>query len=273
MSAAPPVPPDRTAAPAPPDLESLAARRRVVLKDEPAARVEVLGDGAEAVVRKTYRNRGLRLLQTFLRHSRARRELANLRAIERAGVPCTPPLAADDRRRLGLVPESTLVTAWVPDTATLKQVLADPTVRAPARRALARALGLLLARLHRAGILWVTPMPRNVLVHGAPAAARLVLCDAPAALRLRGPVPASAAQIDLYDAVASPSRQREWSRSERRRCLLAYCAGDRGRTRALWRRLAVRSRGAHRLRKNLWLVLRAIILRHLRPDDPGPPAR
>src|SRR5439155_15357974 len=91
-------------------LDDLAAQRRLVLKDERSARVEVLGLGAGAVVRKVYRNRGLRLLQTFLRRSRAEREFENLRAATARGLPCTPPLGWCARCRAGFVLDSTLVT-------------------------------------------------------------------------------------------------------------------------------------------------------------------
>lgn len=234
-----------------------------MLKDEPGARVEVLGQGSRAVVRKTYRNVGLRRLQSFLRRSRAAREFDNLLAVQRAGVPCTPPVTWSERRRCGFVSSSTVVTLLVPGAEPLKAVLATRRagVAGSPRRALAAALGELLARLHREGVLWCTPMPRNVLVAGSPTAARLVLCDAPAALCFGGPVPAAAALLDLFDAVASPSRRRELSRTERLRCLCAYCAGDRAAAGRLWRRLARRSRTGHRLRKNLLMVVRTYILR------------
>ena len=115
-------------------------------------------------------------------------------------------------------------------------------------------------RLHDGGVLWCTPMPRNVLVqHGD--LPRLLLCDAPAAVFWPTPVPEPHRRLDLYDAVASPSRRREWSASERLRCLLAYAHGDRTRARELWRCLHRRSRTGHRLRKNLLMALRTYILR------------
>jgi tRNA A-37 threonylcarbamoyl transferase component Bud32 len=244
------------------DLRHLAGPR-TVLKDEPGARVELLGSGADAVVAKTYRNRGLRLLQTLWRRPRAAREFDNLAAVAAAGIACTPPRQWSAVRRLGCVLESTLVTSFVADTAPLKAVLAaaPPALRAPTRRRLAAELGQLLLRLHAAGILWATPMPRNVLVAGAAERAQLVLSDAPAAVCWPHAVPDAAVLLDLYDAVASPSRCRDWSRSERMRCLLAYAAGDCARARTLWRALARRTRAGHRLRKNLLMALRTYILR------------
>lgn len=250
------------------DLDRLATLRRLVLKDEPEALVELLGDDHEAVVRKTYRNSGLRLVQTLWRTSRAAREFANLAAAERRGLPCTPPRSCSEVRRFGLVFSSTLITGFVRNTTSLKAAL----VQLPrgdssgTRRALATALGRLLAQLHERGLLWCTPMPRNVLVAGPLAAASLVLCDLPAVVAFRGAVPSRHALLDLYDASASPSRRAEWTATERFRILLGYHDGDRVKARASWRVLARRSRSSNRWRKNLSMALRTYILRRSTDD-------
>ncbi|MEQ1634691.1 MAG: lipopolysaccharide kinase InaA family protein [Planctomycetota bacterium] len=250
------------------DLDRLATLRRLVLKDEPEALVEVLGDNHEAVVRKTYRNSGLRLLQTLWRTSRAAREFANLTAAERRGLPCTPPRSYSEVRRFGFVRSSTLVTGFVRDTTSLKAALAKlpRSDSSTTRRALATALGRLLARLHEQGLLWCTPMPRNVLVEGPLAAARLVLCDLPAVVAFAGAVPSRHALLDLYDASASPSRRVEWTATERLRMLISYHGGDRAKARATWRCLARRSRSGNRWRKNLSMALRTYILRRSTDD-------
>ncbi len=254
--------------PSGPPLEPLARAGREVIKDSPEAKVEILGRGEQAVVVKTYRNRGLRLVQTFLRVSRAERERRNLQAVEAAGLPCTPPRGGAERRRLGFVLESTLITALVADATNLKAMLkAMPTGSGGERRALAAAVGRLLRDLHGKGLLWCTAMPRNVLVVGAAADARLALCDAPALVRWPGPVPRSATLIDLYDAAGSPSRRRDWSRAERFRILLAHAGGDRDLARESWRNLCRRSQPGHRLRKNLLMAVRTYILRPPTPAD------
>lgn len=241
-----------------------------MLKDERAARVEVLGDGDERVVRKTYRNTGLRLVQTWLRRSRAEREFANLRVIADRGLPCTLPVACAADRRLGLVLSSMLATRYLPSSRTLKAVLADSSTGAGARRALARALGTLLADLHAVGLLWGTAMPRNVLVLGDPGSGSLAVCDVPAAIRCKGAVPAHLALLDLFDAFASPSRRLEWSRTERLRALLAYHRGDGAAAHATWGRLARRTPFVHRLRKNLSMALRTYILPRRIQDHAAP---
>lgn len=229
--------------PTPMDLAQLAAASRVVLKDEPEAIVERIGSGVDAVVQKTYRNRGLRRLQSLCRQSRAQREHDRLRRIAAAGVPCLEPLGWSEHRRFCCVVSSSLVTRWLPDAVPLKQVLRSvrPDSRSAVRRALARAMGALVASMHRAGLLWNTPMPRNALVVGDPAAAKLVVADPPACLvlgrDLRG---GRLALIDLYLGAFSPGRRTDWSRPERLRWLLGYSGGDRATARALWRRLVRR---------------------------------
>jgi hypothetical protein len=257
------------------DLDRLAAASRRVLKDEPDTTVEVLGDGAAAVVRKVYRNRGTRWLQSFGRRCRARREFDNLTAMAAAGVPCTPPLAWSERRRGGLVAASTLVTGFVAGTATLKQVLRTLADRrdpgsARTRAALATAMGRLCRHLHLAGIAWGTPMPRNALVVGDPSAARLVVCDTPAALVLgRSLLGTELALHDLFDGAFSPSRRRDWSAVERLRLLRAYAAADRDLVRRCWRTLARRPRWRHDLGRAL-AMLRFSYLRRTPPPRPTP---
>ena len=117
----------------PAHLDRLAAVHRRVLKGEPAVVVELLGTGDAAVVRKTYRNLGLRWLQSFGRRSRASREFDNLGAVTRAGAGCTLARGWFERRRFGCVDESTLVTSFVPASRTLKQVLAELPQAGPGR--------------------------------------------------------------------------------------------------------------------------------------------
>jgi hypothetical protein len=242
------------------DLEQLARASCRVLKDEPAALVELLGTGSAAVVRKTYRNFGLRLLQTFLRRPRAEREHRNLLLAAARDLPCTPPIACSAQRSLGFVRSSTLVTGYLPAVSTFKQALAAARALPGQRQMLVAALGALLRRVHDAGVLWCTAMPRNVLVRTDAAQPHLLLCDLPAAVDYGRPLPQSAAGIDLFDACASHSRRLEMSRAERYRCLLAYARGNRAEAGRWWRLLAERTALGHRIRKNLVMALRTYIL-------------
>lgn len=258
------------------DLDRLAAAHRVLLKDEPDTTVEVLGLGAEAVVCKIYRNRGRRRLQTFLRRSRTQREFDNLTAMATAGIPCTLPVAWSERRRFGCVAEATLVTRLVADALPLKQVLRAlanqrdrDTWRTRAR--LAAAMGRLCGDLHRAGIAWGTPMPRNALVVGAAADARLVVCDTPAALVLGRSLHGSAlALYDLFDGAFSPSRRRDWSAVERLRWLIAYADGDHQLVRRCWRKLARRPVWRHDVGRALAMLRFGYLRRSPPPRHPTP---
>ena len=188
------------------------APSRTVLKDEPDTLVERLvvptanGDG-DTVVVKTYRVRGLRWLQSWWRQSRAQREHDHLATIVHAGVPCLEPLgwSAEKRTPFGFR-SSTLRTRFLADSVPLKQVLrslARDGADGRARARLATAMGALVADLHAAGVLWCTPMPRNVLVVGDPAAARLAVCDTPACIRAGKPLTGSRlCRIDLFKAGA-----------------------------------------------------------------------
>ena len=248
-------------------LEQLEQQRRVVLKEEPEALVELLGIGASAVVRKTYRNRGIRWWQTFARRSRAEREFENLQHIDVSGTTCPRPLDWSAKTRFGFVNESALVTSYLPDCTTLKSVLADEVSdrNHAERQTLISAAGRLVGNLHRSGFLWCTPMPRNMLVVGDPAKGSLAACDTPQGIAVRRSVHAtSLALIDLFDAAFSPSRCKDYSRTERLRWLLGYCDGDHGLTRRLWRTLSRRKVWRHDLTRALAVFWFVYILRPLR---------
>ncbi len=248
------------------ELERLAAERRLVLKDEPATTIEVLGLGDDAVVRKTYRNRGLRWLQTICRQSRAQREHDNLAAVAAAGVPCLIALGWSERRRGCFVEQSTLLTRFVPDALPLQHLLrAEPATSASTRTTLARAMGALLASLHRRGFLWSTPMPRNVLVQGEPSRGHLVVCDTPAVVSLNRDLHGGRlARIDLFLGAFSPSRRRDWQRGERWRWLLGYCDGDLPTARKLWRTMAPRGPLQNVVERALAMAFFTYILGRLR---------
>jgi hypothetical protein len=142
---------------------------------------------------------------------------------------------------------------------------------AAARRALAAAMGRLVARLHRGGFLWCTPMPRNVLVVGDPARAELAVCDTPAGIPLGRPVHGTRlATIDLFDAAFSPSRCRDFSRVERLRWLLGYADGDHALVRRLWW-LSHRPVFVHDAIRALAMVWHTYILQPLRRRRALPP--
>ncbi len=252
----------------------------MLLKDAPEAVVELFDTAHGRCVRKTYRNRGLQWWQTFARTSRAAREFANLAAMHRLGVPCTEPVSWSEHRRLGFVDESSLVTRFLPQATTLKQFLvahdgdasssADPSgvARRRLRLRIVTAAGRLVRQLHAGGMLWNTPMPRNMLLVGDPHAANLAVCDVPGAITYPGSILGSAvATIDLFRAAFSPSRCRDYTPTERRRWLLAYTAGDRAQTRRLWRTLSRRTTMGNDLRRSLSTVRNVYLGRNPTPAN------
>lgn len=259
-----------------PDLDVLARAHHSILKQERATTVELLGTGDDAVVRKTYRNLGVRWLQTCGRRSRAQREFDNLLAVARTGARCTTAVAWSAQRRFACVDSSTLVTRHLPDSRTLKQVLATSPASQHhhTRASLVLAMGRLLAQLHRGGFLWGTAMPRNVLVLGDPHRAQLAVCDTPAGIDLRRSLHGGGlALIDLFDACFSPSRRADFSAVERFRCLLGYSDGDRTAARTLWRALARRSVLRHDAVRAIARTWHSYILLPLRRSHTRPPAR
>lgn len=205
-----------------------------VLKDEPGARVERIATPSRIVVRKTYLARPSLLWRSLGQRSRARREFENLRGLEDAGVSCVRPLAWTEQRSFGCVPTCVLLTEFRPSAPDLRHVLRNGCGLAE-RRALAEAYGRLVRTVHRAGYISTTLTPRNVLVESERS---LVLCDQPAAIRFGDDVGLRwLAGVDIYDALFSPSRRAEWSRTDRFRGLLAYTGGDRRAAERLWRRL------------------------------------
>jgi hypothetical protein len=92
------------------------------------------------------------------------------------------------------------------------------------------------------------------------------VCDTPgcllAARDLRG---GRLARIDLFLAAFSPSRRREWSRSERLRWLCGYAGGERAAARRLWRVMDRRS-GLRNVVERAFAM--TVLARILRPAAP-----
>jgi hypothetical protein len=122
-------------------------------------------------------------------------------------------------------------------------------------------------------------MPRNVLVVGDPATARLAVCDTPACIRAGKPLTGSRlCRIDLFLGAFSPSRRRDWSRPERLRWLLGYTHGDRRVARTLWHAMARRSGLRNEVERALAMATLTYVrhwlgLRHHTPAAPGTTAR
>lgn len=100
--------------------------------------------------------------------SKARREWRITTAAAERGLPTVVPVAYGERRRLGILRESYLLTVRLFDCVTLEEALfsEDGTLRADAktRRRLIRILAALLRRMHDDGIYHQDLHPGNFLV-------------------------------------------------------------------------------------------------------------
>lgn len=231
----------------------------VVLAEDVGARVEALVVGGQHVLRKTYTTSPLLLWRTALRRSRAQREFDNLHALRALGLPTVQALDWSATRSLGCVTQSVLLTVMLGRVSDLRDRLAAERDSGQ-RRAIAVALGGLVRRVHAAGLCSTTLTPRNVLCADT-GEVTLTLCDQPFAARVgRGRWARRLGTVDLFDTFFSPRRIRDWSRVERWRGLLEYCAGDRAAARRCWARVVRRWRWTLRLDREL-----ARLLSHFSP--------
>lgn len=149
------------------------------------SRVVRLEVGGQRLVLKRYVEPGVFLLRTFLRASRARREAAALELVARA-VPGNPvrPVAWAERRRLGFVRHSWLVTTELTDSISLRRLkhLAGAE-REAVRATVLDVLPRHVADLHRGGVFAQNLHAKNVLVQ--PATGGLGFIDLPRARAVR----------------------------------------------------------------------------------------
>ncbi len=164
-------------------------------------------------------------LASLARASPAERAWHAAAALRARGFATPEVLAAVEHRRAGVLRRSFLVTREVagalPADRRWAEILAlPPAVRRVARRALARALGALVGRLHAAGVYHADLKDVNVLVRGNVATPECVLLDLE---RVRvGPVSRRRRVKNLMQLERTLGRRA--SRSDRLRALAAYLA-------------------------------------------------
>jgi tRNA A-37 threonylcarbamoyl transferase component Bud32 len=120
-------------------------------------------------------------LSDALHGSRGRRALAASRRLAPTGLLQPEVLAFAERRRLGVVRESFLLTRFLPGADPLPVAVARLRTAAGPRRALARSLGEVIGALHAAGLDHRDLKHSNLLVDGA---GRIALLDLEALGRL-----------------------------------------------------------------------------------------
>lgn len=144
-------------------------RERNALRSQPGGRggVAIIDTPAGEAVLRHYRRGGMvarllgdRYLFTGARRTRSAREFRLLAELDRRGLPVPAPIASRFVRH-GLRYSADLITARIPDAATLAERLADGAFNA----ALARRVGELVARFHREGAWHADLNAHNVLVN------------------------------------------------------------------------------------------------------------
>lgn len=169
---------------------------------------------ADGVVLKRYNYRKwTSRFKDVFRLSRGRRAFQQAYRLELAGVPTARPIAAADRRCLGLVTRSYLVMAEIPGAVPLPAWTGD-------RRAANRQVARLLARLHDAGFTHRDLKGGNLLFDSA---GRPHLIDLDGLRFVRVTSHRQAARDLARLARDIGSWRGRVSRSDRVRFLMAYC--------------------------------------------------
>lgn len=170
------------------------SNRTTTVKTGPHRVVYRVETAKGAVYVKHYKVPGLReILRQWFRRGKARNEAKRARKLARIGIPTITPIALGEQRRRAFLFENYLISPEIPGSRPLDQFVEEylPTLpvaqQAKTRRALAREVALLTARLHDAGFLHQDFHPGNVLV------------------RVLGPDQIELAMIDL-DALRRPKR-------------------------------------------------------------------
>jgi 3-deoxy-D-manno-octulosonic acid kinase len=145
-------------------------RERGALRSQAGGRggVAIIDTPAGEAVLRHYRRGGMvarllgdRYLFTGGRRTRSAREFRLLAELTRRGLPVPAPIASRYVRH-GLRYSADLITAFIPDAATLAERLADGAFNA----SLAGRVGAVIARFHRAGAWHADLNAHNILVNG-----------------------------------------------------------------------------------------------------------
>jgi len=146
-------------------------RERGALRSQAGGRggVAIIDSPAGEVVLRHYRRGGMvarllgdRYLFMGARRTRSEREFRLLAELRRRGLPVPVPIASRYVRH-GLRYSADLITARIPQAATLAERLADGAFNAE----LAGKVGALIARFHREGAWHADLNAHNILVSGA----------------------------------------------------------------------------------------------------------
>ena len=118
-------------------------------------------------VSKIYRTPPAMAWRTFGLVSRAKREFNTLKLAWEKNLPVVQPFECSDTRTFGCVRFNQLTMAYVPGQTLIEFMQSCRQANGPDQGQadrVAGAVGKMLASLHRAGIVWGTAVPRNVMV-------------------------------------------------------------------------------------------------------------
>ncbi len=165
------------------------------------------------------------LLQNVIRPCKADLEWHAAQQVAGLGLQTFETVAVGRRRRCGLVADSFLITREIPGVEPLDKYVLEtfsdlrPFQKQRARRAIARQLGEITARLHRGGLLHRDLHPGNLLIQSEGEQCQLYLIDLHALNRKRSLSPrTSAYNLSLLNNFFA----RLTSRSDRMRFLAEY---------------------------------------------------
>ena len=168
-----------------------------------------------------------------LRRSKARAELARATMLAARGIPTPIPIVVGELRHAGLLVCCYGLVRWMPDAMDLLRVGTEARDDAASRRAWTRELGVLVRRMHEAGVHQEDLAPNNFLWRPAQEP-RLFAIDFERT-RVGRRVPTrervfALAKLERHFAGAPASARMRW--------LMAYADGNREHARRWWQDVA-----------------------------------
>jgi tRNA A-37 threonylcarbamoyl transferase component Bud32 len=156
---------------------------------------------------------------------RVKREFENMVTCRNLGIPVPEPVSWCELRSLGLQKYNAIATVYEP-LRDLGQVLSDIPEGESRRVELIEAAGKLLAQMHRSGVVWATPFPRNILVN-EDRGTQLLAFDMPYACKFkRALVGGRPAAYDLELLIRFGLNQSNFESQEALQLLKAYSDDD-----------------------------------------------